>query len=65
MSSPPVVRGWGLVHLMLEGKRECIVVKDTIADIRVPDKGVYKVVPCPCGVHGCCGGKMPCLTEGK
>ena len=65
MPSPPVVKGWGLIRVDRSAKAECLSVKDTVCDLppfaataRYP---IYYIKGCPCGVHGCCGGKMPCL----
>jgi hypothetical protein len=65
MTPPKVVNGWGLVRVNRRAEPECLTVKADICDLppytpsaRYP---LYKVVVCPGGVHGSCGGGFPCL----
>lgn len=69
MTDPPVVRGWGLIRVSRGGLEECLTVKDTVCDMpkfaATAKYPIWYIKACPCGVHGCCGGKMPCLDEGR
>lgn len=59
------MHAFGLVMTDKEGKKSCMSVKDAVSDLPVVILGgkwtTYRVVRCPCGIHGCCEGKMPCL----
>jgi hypothetical protein len=69
MSSPSIINGWGLIKIDRAGKAECVTVKPSVCEL--PAFHATKTFPtwlvkgCPCGVHGCCGGKMPCLEAEK
>jgi hypothetical protein len=65
----PVNQCWGLLryrHRDQEGLPQCVAVRGSVAELNVfaqetRQYPLWRIVPCPAGVHGGCGGKFACL----